>query len=422
MALTLTGLPYDIKHLLLTQVNDRNTLLNLISASRPFHDVFTRHKDAIVNNLYLSEALNHAPDSLMFSYCRRTVLGIQSMEELVGIAQRYEKCSTTGKAPSFITSNTGEYDSRKLAKYLVDDYLGIRKIAMTHQYSIRVSRNEPALTSTELHRIMRSIYRGWTLLLLIHQRQLLLRQNPSLVADEESSYDKYFIERIILNWDFWSSLQTWELVGDNLRVLPTGTVDVRETKAFQRFNSDVKVSLLQDLFNEFPDKQALTLVFPVFRRVDSKPFTEAKFALSNEFAEYLFIHHDPTTIAPLYSLEPTPSPKVAYDRIATYLSEPVKTYLTLKYSLSHPDFQSLYAVDSFRILRGMVSKLKLGIFHRHSPPHQGHQCGFYGSATFSGEVPVMRLLEKPVMEVVDHMRVWSKEDFNIFKGRESMVV
>ncbi|KAK6542785.1 hypothetical protein TWF694_006726 [Orbilia ellipsospora] len=420
MALTLTGLPYDIKHSLLQQVNDRDTLLNLISTSRTFLDIFTRHKDVIINNLYLSEALNHAPDSIIFSYCRRTVLGVESMDELVGIARGYEKYSTTGTAPPFLTSNFGAYESRKLAKYLVEDYLGIRKIAMTHQYSIRVSRNEPALTTTELHRIMRSIYRGWTLLLLIHQRQLLLQQIPSLAVSEDySSYDRHFIERIIVNWDFWSSLQIWELVGDNMRVLPTGTVDVRETKAFQKFNSDVKVSLLQDLFDGFPEKQALTLIFPVFRRVDSKPFTEARFALSNEFAEYLFIHHDPTTIAPLYALDPTPSPKVAYDRIATYLSKPVKTYLTLKYSLSYPDFQSLYAVDTFRILRGMVSKIKLAAFHS---PHDSHLEDFYGSVRYNGEVPIMRLLERPVEDVNQtDLRGRSKELFNIFKGMGKMM-
>ncbi|EPS35085.1 hypothetical protein H072_11576 [Dactylellina haptotyla CBS 200.50] len=407
MPVTLCGLPYDIRHSILRQVDDRSTLLNLILTSTAFHEIFRHYKEGIINNLYLSEALNHGPDALVFAYCRRTALDIEDIGTLVDVVQSYGKYTATGAYPVFLATPYGSYEPQKLGKYLVDDYLGIRKIAITHQYSTRLARKEPALTSSEVRRIVQSIYRGWTLLLLIHQRQAILAQNPSLKTGTTCKYDQYFIERIIISWDIWSSLQIWELIGEHLRVLPTGTVDVRNARAFQQFNDDIKVSLLQPAFDGYPEKQALTLIFPVFRRVDSQPFTEANFALAHEFAEYLFIYHDPATIAPLYTLEPTPSPKVAYDRIGTYLTEPVKSYLSLKYSLSPADFVSQYSLDSFRILRGMISKLKLEKFYR--PNSQERD--FYDRVTYEGVVPAMRLLEKP----------GKQESNKVFEKRARMV-
>ncbi|KAK6534908.1 hypothetical protein TWF281_006207 [Arthrobotrys megalospora] len=335
MMAKLTNLPYDIKHSILRQVNERSALLALISASKTFYDIFTHYREGILHNLYLSEALSYAPDSTIFTYCRRTVQGIDSLTTLSDIMRGYQEFVERGVPPNFIAVENGGYNPRTEAQLLVDDYLGIRKIALAHQYAVRTARREPGLSSSELRRIMQAIYRGWILLLLLNKRLELESSRVSARSQIDlvkSGYDRDCLENLIAAWDIWDVLRIQAVMGESIRILPTGKVNMNNSGAFNQFEADIAKSGLKEIVERCPDDGKVVLVFPIYSMVDSYPSTTASFALSTEFAQYLLIHQNPSTIAALYTLFPTPDAKTVYDRMATHLPKAVESYLTYKSS------------------------------------------------------------------------------------------
>ncbi|KAF3925842.1 hypothetical protein ABW20_dc0103033 [Dactylellina cionopaga] len=203
------------------------------------------------------------------------------MKELGDIARGYEDYIRTGTSPELLDHPQESYNPRYLSRYLLDDYLGIRKIALSQQYSIRVSRREPPLTLTEVRRIIQAIYRGWTLLLLLYQREWLFGTETPTTADK---FDKGFIERLISTWDIWSVFQIREIAGESLTTLPTGAIDLKNTKVLQQWNDDLENSLLQPLLNSYCNWRPVTFLFPLVRPIGMRP-TEANLALSQEFSD-----------------------------------------------------------------------------------------------------------------------------------------
>ncbi|KAK6521772.1 hypothetical protein TWF506_001975 [Arthrobotrys conoides] len=337
----LTDLPYDIKHCILRQVDERGALLTLISTSRTFYNIFRWHKEGILHNLYLSEALSYNPDSIVFTYCRRKVPTVDNFATLVGILREYQLVSQRGLPPRFLKSENGGYNPRQQAQQLVHDYLGIRKIALAHQYAVRTARREPNLTASELRRITQAIYRGWSLLLLLN-KGLDLASEPkkatsrSQIDTVESGHGEdcfdIEIENLIATWDIWDVLRVQSVMGESIRILPTGQVNMNDSGAFNQFEADIAKSGLKEIVERCSQDEKVVLVFPIYSMVDSYPSTTASFALSTEFAQYLLIHHDPTTIAALYTLFPTPDAKTVYDRMAKHLATAVEGYLLYKAS------------------------------------------------------------------------------------------
>ncbi|KAF3095232.1 hypothetical protein TWF569_000300 [Orbilia oligospora] len=384
---TLTNLPYDIKHCILRQVDERGTLLTLISTSRAFYNIFTRHKEGILHNLYLSEALSYSPDSIVFTYCRQKVPTIDDFTTLSEILQGYQLVGQRGLPTSFLESKNGEYNPRRQAHQLVNDYLGIRKIALAHQYAVRAARREPDLTASELHRITQAIYRGWSLLLLLNKGldlELGLRvasshsQIDMVEPGGEADCFDIQIEKLIATWDIWDVLRIQSVMGESIRILPTGQVNMNDSGAFNQFEADIEKSGLRDIVERCSQDEKVVLVFPIYSMVDSYPSTTASFALSTEFAQYLLIHHDPTAIAALYTLFPTPDAKTVYDRMAKHLASAVEGYLLYKASR-----KGIYTHTSLDTLQYTITRM-LGWY---SPVIDG--VGFGGM-----EVRSMRLVNK----------------------------
>ncbi|KAK6506744.1 hypothetical protein TWF481_005204 [Arthrobotrys musiformis] len=332
---TLTDLPYDIKHCILRQVNERGALLTLISTSKTFYNIFKRHREGILHNLYLSEALSYAPDSIVFTYCQRKVPGIDDFATLSNIIRGYQLANKRGIPPSFLQSENGEFNPRTQAQQLVHDYLGIRRIALAHQYAVRTARREPGLTASELHRITLAVYRGWNLLLLLNKGLELEPKTLDLRSQIDSSglsNSGDCLEGLIATWDIWDVVRIQSVMGESIRILPTGQVNMNDSGAFNQFEADIAKSGLKEIVERFSQDEKVVLVFPIYSMVDSYPSTTASFALSTEFAQYLLIHHDPATIAALYTLFPTPDAKTVYDRMAKHLATAVEGYFLYKAS------------------------------------------------------------------------------------------
>ncbi|RVD81929.1 uncharacterized protein DFL_009775 [Arthrobotrys flagrans] len=358
---TLTNLPYDIKHCILHQANERGALLTLISTSKTFYNIFMRHREGILHNLYLSEALSYTPDSMVFTYCRRKIHTIDDFPTLFGIIQGYQLLAEGGSSPSFLNPKNGEYNPRKQAQQLVDDYIGIRKIALAHQYAVRKARREPGLTSSELRRITQSIYRGWTLLLLLDrglnlESELRAAGLRSQIGIEGCvTIGDYFdlkIRRLIATWDIWDVLRVQSVMGESIRILPTGQVNMNDSGAFNQFEADIAKSGLKEIVERSSQDEKVVLVFPQYS-MDSYPSTTASFALSTEFAQYLLIHNDPTTIATLYTLFPTPDAKTVYDRMAKHLPTAVEGYLLYKASR-----KGIYTHTSLDALQYTITRMQ----------------------------------------------------------------
>ncbi|KAK6350518.1 hypothetical protein TWF718_003709 [Orbilia javanica] len=270
---TLTDLPYDIKNCILRQVNERGALLTLISTSKTFYNVFMRHKEGILHRLYLSEALSYYPDSIIFTYCRRKIHAIDNFATLFDIIKGYRLFGQRGLPPNFLKPEIEGIDPRTRAHQLADDYCGIRKIALAHQYAVRAARHEPGLTPSELRRITLAIYRGWTLLLLLNKgldlESELRVANPHPPADIEGygDFGEYFdlkIERLIATWDIWDVLRVQSVMGESIRILPTGQVNMNDPGAFSQFEADIAKSGLKEIVERYSPDEKVVLVFPIY--------------------------------------------------------------------------------------------------------------------------------------------------------------
>ncbi|EWC45681.1 hypothetical protein DRE_05242 [Drechslerella stenobrocha 248] len=331
----LRDLPYDVKHCILTHLSDRASLAALVGTCTAFRDIYTRHKNTILRRIHHAEATALAPDSLIFAYCLRAIPSIATMATLVGFVKDYETYHSTGVPPTCISTGLIEepsaYDPSKLANYLVDDYRGIRTIALAHQFPMRESRQEPPLSCTEIRRIMRALYRGWTLMLLLHaQQRLRISDPPPTYGSDSRSYDDYdpnFIERMVLKcWDVWSVLQIRIVMDDSLRMLPSGGPDANDSQALMEFGAQMQRSLVYQIVAPSGDGPGETLIpvllTPAFQYVDTKaPRSGLNLLLTPGFAGYLFTNCHPATIAPLFTLDPLSGARAAFDRLATVLAD-----------------------------------------------------------------------------------------------------
>ncbi|KAK6362237.1 hypothetical protein TWF730_005933 [Orbilia blumenaviensis] len=386
---TLAVLPYDIIHSIIYQIDERSDLLALVLTSKTLYNVFTRHREGILHNLYLSETLSYAPDSIVFTKYRYAISGINNLTSLSGMVQNYRGFIQEGTPTALSSAGNRLRNLRLQPRVLVSDYLGIRKIALAYQYAIRTARKEPGLSPSELHRIIQALYRGWILLLLI-DRQLKLQPGIEQVMG--------CIEELITTWDIWDVLRIETVMGESIRTLPTGQVNIYDPGECSRVKTDVTDSELGQMVGGRLQGRIPLLLHPM-RCSDPKLCNKASFALTTDLAQYLLVHHDPSVIAALYTLAPTPNAKTVYDRMANHLAIAVKAYL-----LHKPPQIGEFNHTPLNTLQYVIIKM-MGWY---GPVPDG--VGFGGK-----EVKVMRLIDPRISQTGPTGNIFSKEAKRIGK-------
>lgn len=263
--LTLNELPFDIKYQILLHVSDQESLTSLTTTSRDYQDVFHKYEQQILRNIHLVEVQKYTPDSHIFAFCLRCIDQVENLQDLVDIVKEWDLCiQDQNRWPRILDRPKGGYDPKQLLDYLLQDYRGVERIASAYQHFNRECKQEPGLTKSELERIVQGLYRGWLLVLLFNKRDTLLLEEQAELPD---SWDKNFIERVVLRWEFWG-VQQIRSVMKELRKMPAGKLHMDRGGGFVQLHRDLERSEFTQLLNgiqaspDSPNAERTTFLVP----------------------------------------------------------------------------------------------------------------------------------------------------------------
>ncbi|KAK6542344.1 hypothetical protein TWF694_006303 [Orbilia ellipsospora] len=213
---TLETLPYEIKLVILDQFPDYESVIALAIASRPFHTVFAKHKDTILDNLllakyeveaifiaYISEigSMPNHPDTWIYAGT-----GMDSYEKHVSDGSELE-------LPDFAISwlSTHNYavikENHKVilraANFILQnerypndlvDTIGAHELRQSKK--AEYLRSAPPATISEKNRLVRGFYYTW-IFCVVHSHRYTARNRGSYAFQIPYS--------VMLGWGYWAA-------------------------------------------------------------------------------------------------------------------------------------------------------------------------------------------------------------------------